>query len=364
MCSGRVYGGATFNLAASGTTRIQVVKATVGDHGTSTGWADALGDGPASFSGDIQFTTPHYVFDGVVGGGPGSWTSGHGFIISGSGVGISVNPGFSGSGSHITIRHVEIDGKATEPGRGDGIFAVLTAAIEVSYLYIHDTQNVPFQINSVDGLTVEFTYTGFFESSPEVHAEICSCDGIENAVFRYNLFTYAASTGGLILHTKGSGGVNIHGNVFYQPSGGPAWTYGPNGLIGGWTTDNNLVDVKVFHNTFIGIDVGQCVFGSLAKGTVSTEVRNNYFYNVDDDTCLGGGDWSTVTHNHWNDSGSTVGPNATSSSGDPFVDYVGLDFRLKANPTAGTTLGTPYDVDMLGTTRATWTRGAVEFVAP
>ncbi|NML18697.1 hypothetical protein, partial [Azohydromonas caseinilytica] len=58
------YAGRTFSTAASGTTPVTIKKATVADHGTSTGWSDAYGTGQASFTGGISFTTPYWVFDG------------------------------------------------------------------------------------------------------------------------------------------------------------------------------------------------------------------------------------------------------------------------------------------------------------
>jgi hypothetical protein len=37
------------------------------------------------------------------------------------------------------------------------------------------------------------------------------------------------------------------------------------------------------------------------------------------------------------------------------------DFRLSANSDAGTNLGAPYNTDMLGNPRTTWSRGALEY---
>ena len=76
------YGGYSFDDANSGTTQITIKKATVANHGTSTGWSDAFGDGVAAFTGQINFATSNWVFDGVVGGGPDRWTSGHGFKVT------------------------------------------------------------------------------------------------------------------------------------------------------------------------------------------------------------------------------------------------------------------------------------------
>ena len=55
------YGARTYTVANSGTSTITLKKATVADHGTSTGWSDALGDGQADF-GYFHLQTDYWIY--------------------------------------------------------------------------------------------------------------------------------------------------------------------------------------------------------------------------------------------------------------------------------------------------------------
>ena len=58
------YNNAYFDDAVDGTKWIYIVKATVADHGTETGWLDTYGDGQANISSRWQFLTGYYHVDG------------------------------------------------------------------------------------------------------------------------------------------------------------------------------------------------------------------------------------------------------------------------------------------------------------
>src|SRR5687768_5374451 len=77
------YPGYTCDDRESGLVPITIKKAIGGQHGPDLGWQAAYGDGQATW-GTITIMTDNWVIDGLVGGGPGSWTSGHGFKINGS----------------------------------------------------------------------------------------------------------------------------------------------------------------------------------------------------------------------------------------------------------------------------------------
>ncbi|MDP2690325.1 MAG: hypothetical protein Q8P48_09475, partial [Deltaproteobacteria bacterium] len=80
------YPSYTFDDPQSGSSWIYIKKATAADHGTSAGWQSSYGDGAAVFS-PIKVLTGYYEINGQVGGGPGSWTSVHGFKIQYTGTG-------------------------------------------------------------------------------------------------------------------------------------------------------------------------------------------------------------------------------------------------------------------------------------
>ncbi len=48
-------------------------------------------------------------------------------------------------------------------------------------------------------------------------------------------------------------------------------------------------------------------------------------------------------------------------NGNPFTNSGAGDYTLKAATNVGTNLGSPYNVDMNGNARTTWTRGALEY---
>jgi hypothetical protein len=362
------YSGYRFNTATSGTTLITIKKATAADHGTSTGWSDTFGDGQAFFQGGWDFSSSYWVVDGQKGGGPGSWTSGFGFKVQATTTVISIG----NNAGNITLRHVEAQGNG---GDGDGaggsandIFNNYTAGsrnITVSYGYFYDAGRCIF-FSRGSNMTFEYIYTGYHESTPGQHSEIASIWTASpdprptNYTFRYNVFTHAEGTGGLIMDGDG---LYVYGNVFYKPAG-DRWEHG-NGVIGTWTV-SRLTQAKVYNNSFINLNEGWVILGTLFSApTTGNEVRNNVFYGS---TGIGGLGtlFPSFGHNHYVDSSSLslLETGKTTGTGVPFVNYTGLDFRLKAGTPAGMPLGAPYDRDMFGNVRGSdgsWDRGAVEF---
>ncbi len=57
------YAGTSFDDAAAGGTAISIVRATIADHGTDTGWNDSFASGEAKF-GPLEFKTADWDFDG------------------------------------------------------------------------------------------------------------------------------------------------------------------------------------------------------------------------------------------------------------------------------------------------------------
>ena len=135
------YSGYTFNTPVSGTKLITIKKATQADHGSETGWSNSYGDGVAEFSGQLNFTTSHWLFDGVVGGGgPGQWTKGYGFKVTKMSRSAAMR---TGKVSNINIRHIEVVGNdGSDQGGGsianDGFAVYGGTNITLSYYYIHD----------------------------------------------------------------------------------------------------------------------------------------------------------------------------------------------------------------------------------
>jgi hypothetical protein len=374
------YGGRTFDTPVNGSQLITIKKATVSSHGTDTGWADTSGDGQAVFDGPINFLTDYWLFDGQVGGGPGSWTTGHGFKI----VTTTIDPGvFLGDNSwspigNITVSHFEVQGNFNSSGGGavaqDGVAIHEGVGVNTfRYFYLHDLGRCPFLISGSDTFLAEYGYTGAYTATGPQHSEVMSTNEIRGLLtFRYNLVAHVdnESTGGLLIDTAAGGSADIYGNVFARPAG-DAWA-GSNGILGGWTGGNGeqLRRVTVVNNSFVNINnPGSGTYSSqelfMTNINVSSDntVQNNLLYNVADPGGGGGDPWQTISHNHFI-STSAIGTNATTGTDNPFVDLDGLDFRLKETTPAGITLPPPYDVDMFGTVRGAdgvWDRGAIEF---
>lgn len=378
------YGSRTFNTTENGTQLITIKKATATDHGedVSGGWSSTIGDGQATWT-RVVFATSHWLWDGVSGGGPGQWTSGFGFHISQTtDHTLEVIPN-SGTKTNITCRHFSITGTRNGPAGADaiGIHNIEGSSRKVdgftcSYFYLHNISRCPFFFapgvaNGAVNLVMEYGYTGVFgDPTNAVHAEICSAwAGAGNITFRFNVFTFTWGTGGLIFDAEN---LFIYGNVFFKPSGSPAWDY-PNGVIGSWGGGEIIGQCKVYNNTFVDVAAPSgsgSIFGGSGVNTGGNEIRNNLFVNCPN---VGGGTglFTTKTHNHFI-SATSFGTDATTGTAgsNPFTNKTGLDFTLNVATPAGTTLAAPYNVDGMGRTRGAaagwagadgvWDRGAYE----
>lgn len=367
------YAGATFNTAASGTTLITIKKATVADHGTSTGWDDTYGDGQATFSSQFSFGSNYWEIDGVTGGGPGAWDTGHGFYVTETGASnavIKLN-GFD----NITIRHTRCRGMANSGTNGgssanDGVDTGGAENFTFSYGWLNNVGRCPVFSNSTGTMTFEYSYFDEFNFGSAVHGETAAVYGINSGsvvvTFRHNLITGVHSTGGIMWDNSASHSAQcrIYGNVFYRPSAA-TWSDN-NGVIGGWTGGGgeDCYTMRVYQNSFVNINV--LIFTNFITRFGDNIASDNLFYNCTSPDFSNIG--TTHDYNHFINSGGTHSEsNGTSAaSGDPFVDFVGLDFRLKAaSGSAAEALSSPYNVDMLGRTRGAYgvrDRGALEYV--
>jgi hypothetical protein len=153
----------------------------------------------------------------------------------------------------------------------------------------------------------------------------------------------------------------VYGNIFYKST----WNFdGGNGVIGGWTggNDEDYYGLRIYNNAFVNI-TGMLIFTNFQIRYGDNIAYNNLFYNCNSPSY---GTIPTHDYNHYINSGGAHSEShgTSGASGDPFVNYVGLDFGLKANTEPGGDLGAPYNIDPLGRTRTTWTRGAYEYVDP
>ncbi|HBG47397.1 MAG TPA: hypothetical protein DDW94_10490 [Deltaproteobacteria bacterium] len=370
------YGGRTFNDAQSGSTYIYIKKATAADHGTDTGWSSAYA-GTATF-GSLVFSKGYYDIDGKVGGGPGSFTSGHGFKIataaSGLGKVITIN-----NVTGIRIRHAEIyfnnlgtTGQVSGlTATGDLIYAISGGSdLLVQYCWLHDSARTIFYPINWSNITFEYNRierNGVNWSSSN-HSELFSSRQVSNVTVRYNYILDWKSTGGLIFGgvvssaaASTSSNIYIYGNIFEWTKN---WGNTANdGVIGGWNHSWMYVKtVRIFNNTFVNITDSNPSDAASIFPIIShlsdVVVQNNIWYNANPRIING-------SHNYnWFNSNSHSESNAQVSSSNPFVNYSGKNYKLSTATAGGATLSAPYNFDMDNVSRGqdgNWDRGAYEF---
>jgi hypothetical protein len=367
----------SWTISASGVT---IKKANAADNSGVAGWDASFAATNALVTSGIRVNAASCTINGVTGGGPGSWITGFGFKVkypaNQSDPNILID---SSNPSGTAISHCEVEGNRYNSDSDIGNQCIAgwhPNNVTVSYCYLHDA-GVAIIVMRSDNLVVDYTCTGSYGPANAIggnlqaHSEIMSLsqsgnDCSDNVTIRYNLFTHVADTGGIMWCGSAC---YIYGNVFYCASGDDSWGYGSNGVIGDHDSGNsNTHNLLVYNNTFIdtGKSTGMALFGLYLGdyGGNGCMARNNLMY----------GDWGAgfmddlaehsynfyVKHTRNVPIGSqTVTNNLTLAQ--TFTDAANLDFTLKTNSVAGTNLGSSYNVDMLGHTRTTWTRGALEF---
>ena len=362
------YDAVRFNTPTSGTSVITIKKATAADHGTDTGWVSSYGDGQAVFAPGMQFCEGYYNFNGVTGGGPGNWNTGHGFKIHAATeyeYGMLVladhwgNCGAHNSVSNITVSHVEFHANndwsdpihATEPG-----YSIDNVTLE--YLYVHGCNRIHIQTSAsnINNWLLQHSY--FYKSSTDVshHFATFRIDAGNNITVRHNIFEDVSSTG-CIGNYGSANDVKIYGNVFKASVG---WAAGADAI---YTNTGSTVatNYKIYNNSFVNWQDSQVI--RLTAATTGNNVAyNNIFFNT-----LGGIPYRTgVTsdYNWYYPSFAHGEAHSVIGTGDPFVASATGDYRLSAPISAGLALESPYDQDAFGRMRgggATWDIGAYAF---
>ncbi len=370
------YPGRTFNTPTGGTAVITIKKAIESDHGTGTGWLSGYGTGQATFNGMLEFTSSYWVIDGQTGGGAANnWNQNFGFkIIETRDANALIRIAYpNNKADYITVKHVDMQGKGSAAASGgsysnDGMAIYGASNITLSYYHMRGIGRCPF-FGSPKNSIFEHGWVESYFGSSAVHSEIASLaaynQNIGDTTFRYSLFTDIQSTGGLMWnnYSDPTAHLYVYGNVFYKPAGA-VWG-AANGLIGGWSTSTNnmAANIWVYNNTFININQQSLSsFPTVYSGNIAS---NNIFYNSDSPNFSR---FATHDYNHFINSGGTQSePHGTSAtSGVPFVNFVGLDFRLTAHTTTGTSLSSPFNIDPLGTVRGSngaFDRGAFQFIS-
>jgi hypothetical protein len=413
------YPGYDFDDPEDGEKYIYIKKAIESDHGTGVGWQASYGDGVARFVMNepkpkvsayygemLLFSKGYYILDGQVGGGPGSWDSGHGFEAIVENKNTSDYRGLLSFGyegnypSNIQIKHM----KLSNPQRGqwDWDYAICAGQegvdltqglsnITISYCYVDDMYR-PFHTSGASNWIVEYNYFkrchGF---SPEQWYQATAWHdfGSDYMMVRYNLFEDMFGTAWIEFKKTISGtevfnnyGWEIYGNIFYYTPGYSGPGVGGNGIIGdagsGGGYPGATSEMKIYNNVFANLYGENAGIFFYAPESANNKVYNNIWYNCNSHAQY---DWFTGVEDHnynWfygnirenqNFDSTLVASETNAQLGtvDPFVDWQAKDFSLKSATDAGKSdLGAPYNKDMFSNERGAdgvWDRGAVEYIS-
>lgn len=365
------YGsGKTWSTAVSGTTAITIKKATVAEHGPSTGWSDTMGDGYSEWDGWVV-TTSYWNFDGVTGGGPGSWATGHGFKLYNTADGANLVL-ISGETSNITISRVMAQSDRIGRTRGFVTGVDLVTDITFDRCAIYEVFPQCVYTGPTTRLTVERCYLYHNRSTVEYHGEGHAFYGAQNdQVWRWNLFQQIEGTAvfaGINVGTQTN--LQIYGNIFEGDTANPLIYY-----FGG-SNETSIYGLYVLNNTFASNTSGTYV---IYDGS-DWFAYNNIWYANDGSSFAHPGthDYTFASDNIRSSNGDedkdpqciSGEANGQNSTGSPFVSYTpgaptASNFAAETNAgfdTGGIVAGN--DLDMFGNTRGSddaWDRGAVEY---
>ena len=166
--SGTYTASKNLNIPGSGSTYIYLKKATSSAHGTDTGWVASYGSGTVTFSGvSLLISTDYWDIDGITGGGPGAWTSGHGIVFT-SDVGVSGQYIDFGAGLTLTnlafhhIAFVQTGTATTSSHEMSGFYqngGTLNNFV-TEYCYFNNLTFLPWFLRSGTGWTIQYNYSG------------------------------------------------------------------------------------------------------------------------------------------------------------------------------------------------------------
>lgn len=387
------YSGCTFSKANAGSNKIIIKKATASDHGAGAGWSGVYGDGTAVF-GSIGFSSDYWEFDGVVGGGPGSWKEGYGFEISGNRSAPCV--AFNGGRSNIKISHVNIH----QYPDGTPMNSMVTfeqnikgttgacSNLEFSYLWSHHTFGCPWQIRDWNTFLIEYCYIEKNRNTAAWHSAGIADNGSDNATIRYNIWldiSGSAILDGIVVGTMDMW--YFYGNVVAHSD-----TYGANlaAIIGVWHDSSNQVTATnwyVYNNSFVNLKGHPFIYFASPSGS-NLNIRNNLFFGNRQNELYEhyiyiAGAGVSYDYNHYSATahpGSfTPGPHENSFRWGPncqlsvdttnyLTNWPNGDFSLNQDlAPADDTIGNQFRTDLNGDSRGgdeSWDIGAYEYGSP
>jgi hypothetical protein len=407
------YNIGNLNTPVSGTSVITIKKATVADHGPSTGWSNALGDGIADLGANITFLTSYWTLDGngthtVPSNNPADYANG--FYMTTNQV--EQTTGLLRCGSttagvtDITIRYIRVHCPYTWK---DNTFTRLvymsstptSTRIKIQNCWFRGGAD-PILLGSANTILMErcwlqeggnkFAQTG--HPLGDNHGQVIMMHWSSgNFIVRWNVFDRTEGQGLMPYGEKnGCKDVRFYGNIVFTPHGNNN-TNGFNAASGGiitqsWSGQGPFSGFRIYNNTYVNINNAQTLSNST---TTNFNIRpdsgpvddmrhlNDLFYNCNNSATDGR---YAANGYHAAGVGSVDGTNVqTGLASGIFQNYSGNNFRLASPTAAGLVLSAQSwwspgadsffgfrdsDQDMLGNVRGAdgnWDRGAYEFVA-
>ncbi len=361
------YGSYTFDDSESGTTVITLTKCTSAQSAV-TGYLSTLCDGQAGF-GSWTFTKGYYTLNGVS-RNASNWGDKAAYGLSTSGASSIDDFGSVFCAAGLTFRYANFGDltntsySGSEPDevlKGSGFRSPCTNWT-LEYSYLHNAAHYClFCANGFDGATVRYNRFAYGWGKEAIRGQI----NFKNGTIAFNQFHNACGNTGVggegctaeiaIWDDCASGGCDnnkIYGNTFFRNNGdensGGTIVVGGNGSSWAGSSASNTL---VYNNTIAGISGSTNTGGNiLVNGGTGNTCRNNLGYSI--------AGTFTVSCN--------TASNNTEVTSDPFVSFATGDLRLSGATAAGTSLSSPYNVDMTGATRGadgTWDLGAYEYSA-
>ena len=251
------YGGYTFDDGASGQSGITVRKATAQAHGSDAGWNAAYGSGQAVL-GPLHFESSRYTLDG---GEPNGLKT-----VGQMGIETTVHVG----GSHIVLRHVEIDGGLQKSNgtqtaggcngsdvNGDHVVfdrcEVHNIADDGLGIYADHIKVLYSKIHNLHGCGTDSSCSGPCFNG---HSDGLELSGASDVELVGNMVYDVRSTAAIFMEDFGSGGISnlvAYNNVFYTPATGiTVYLQDLNGA----KFHNNIIWGRTQGNRFGGLAMG------------------------------------------------------------------------------------------------------------
>lgn len=400
ISAGVPYAAATFDTAPSSTTLITIKRATIAAHGPSGGWSDAY-DGDVIVNGGCWFKTDYWLVDGV---SRTDWRGTYGIKFRNNN-GVTAVPldtdacvrigdatlVSGGNVSNVTLQYIEAEGSGDRTGTYTDSALTITyttgvpSNIVVNSCRLHKAGTVSLNARQTTGLIVDHSLIENNQSTGTNHGEAMAIkEQTASFTLRFSRIVNGEGTAFLGSPSGGSGFTyhdwKIHGNIFYYNASTAQVDQGGAGNLIQLFNYANFTGIFAFvYNTIYRVDVpngprapqGNAGLNINVIGTPATInnglIENNLWAStttyISSDIPAGLTGSYTWDYNAYFDASNTgdSSTHKTSSSGDPFIDAAGENFRLTANTTAGAVLDSEFNTDPDGNPRTTRTRGAYEF---